>query len=428
MALRYLALLATLLLALPTSAQRDETYPFLPGYVVLASGDTLRGEVQDRIDMEHARGVHFRQEPTAEVRRYTPAQLRGYEYGSGRRYVSRTVVPRGGPPGLSRRPPTSSDAETDPLPTPYFLQVLVDGELDLYVLHLQAGDERYWIGGPEGTPAPLYVEERVQVTETDGRTRVVTDRQYVRALARAFAACPEQQRRADRVGYKRSSLIRAVVRYNECVGAPAVVASSESLRRRRALALHLALRGGLGLATLSRGGLSGDSRAAPYIGALAELEIRNLPERVSIVAELALQKKGTTEGEIVAPLLGRHYDRWIADVSLGAQYLLPRGPRPYLGTGFSIGYLLGDKERYRPIFTSYYPPDWEGGFYAELGVAPALRGLPNLTLALRGEHTWVGGGPLGWLQPTESISPFSNRELRPLARNSSFSLVVGLGL
>lgn len=71
---------------------------YLPGYVVLADGDTLVGHVTDRKETltgtELLEKVRFRPDNGGRKRRYRPQQLRSYQAGE-RTYESFSIQPRG---------------------------------------------------------------------------------------------------------------------------------------------------------------------------------------------------------------------------------------------------------------------------------------------------------------------------------------------
>lgn len=73
---------------------------FEPGYVVLVSGDTLRGEVALEADLLATRRAVFRG-AEAEVVTFSPAELLGYGFDSGRQFQRYELAPG---PGLELEP------------------------------------------------------------------------------------------------------------------------------------------------------------------------------------------------------------------------------------------------------------------------------------------------------------------------------------
>jgi len=415
-------LLAFLLSVSPALAQPSA--PFLPGYVVTAEGDTLRGEVQDRIDLENTLSVRFRRGPGAEAVTYGPREAEGFGFDVGRRFESHLLTP--------------DIVQAAPL-QPLFLQVLVEGEVSLYgfsfvpeaVLERALEDvhpedryrrERFAVGFPDGTVTGLFLARR-----SDGRDRIATveNRHYLRVLSEAFAPCA-----ADlglrRVRYARRDLVRAVTAYNECVGAPVEVASAEALRQRRDdVRVHGALRGGVGLAALSSAQGRNDARAVPYLGALMDVEIAALPGRTSLTAELSYRRTGGGEGPALFPFEPRHFDRHVLSLSLGPRVTLP-GPvaSPYGSAGVTVGRLLDQDEHYVVqtgviTYTVYRPFTWDSGLFAEAGVGVAYGGPGTLTVGLRGERTRLSYAPLP--RAEDSAHRETGRH-----QNAALHLVVGV--
>ena len=197
--------LSLVLFAAPARAQ--EAVPFVPGYLVTAEGDTLRGEAQELIDLAAAREVVFRAGPDAPVQTYTPATALAYGDAAGRRYVARAV-----------------QAEFEGPEAGYFLQVLVDGRLDLLRLAVGPDDDRFFVQDEGGEPVGLYVtrdrryETQRAESNTQGGLYDEVNPRYRPTLARAFYGCPEMQAEAADLKLRQRDLVRAVVAFTECVG------------------------------------------------------------------------------------------------------------------------------------------------------------------------------------------------------------------
>jgi hypothetical protein len=384
--MRTLALPLLLLSALPplaTATSAQGAAPFAPGYVVSAEGDTLRGEVQASIDLTAAREVVFRPGPDVDPQTFTPETALGYGDGDGRRYVARTVAP-----------------EFEGEEAGYFLQVLVDGRLDLFRLAVGPDDDRYFVQGEGAEPVGLYVT-RDLVYSTQGRgagrrgTYEAVQRPYRTSLARAFYGCPEAQAETVDLDLRQRDLVRAVVAFNECVGAPATVATAQATRERDELAWSVTPRLGAGAVYVSDDGPNGwraTPQSAPYVGALVEATLLDLPGRTSISIEGSLQQKGRTPEGFVFPnaprvlpedVLGTTY----ATVAYGFRYAHTPWPvAPYVGLGFLNGFILDAPEPSGNVFFRVEPPTTEAGVWAEVGAEVPLAGGP-LTLGLRAERT-----------------------------------------
>lgn len=89
----------------------------LPGYIVRVSGDTLRGLLQEQTMDEAARTVLFRPAGETGYHRYTPAEVRAYQFDGG---------------DLERAITYSDTREEQPVVRSGFAKLLVAGEYDLY--------------------------------------------------------------------------------------------------------------------------------------------------------------------------------------------------------------------------------------------------------------------------------------------------------
>ncbi len=94
---------------------------FRPGYVVTNAGDTLRGEIDYRGNILMGRQCTFRAGRGTDEVRYSPAELVAYHFDEGRYFQSRRV-----------------DGERL-----VFLEVLVQGELDVYYYKGKSGEHYY---------------------------------------------------------------------------------------------------------------------------------------------------------------------------------------------------------------------------------------------------------------------------------------------
>lgn len=85
---------------------------FRPGRIVLNQGDTIKGELLVQGEFSLSKSCTFRTNQKAPQVVYHPFQIKGYQFNSGRRYVS-TVLPESG--------------------DSVFLRFVLDGVIDLYM-------------------------------------------------------------------------------------------------------------------------------------------------------------------------------------------------------------------------------------------------------------------------------------------------------
>ena len=137
-------LFLTLLLGLGATAARAQA-DFRPGYVVLPSGDTLRGEVDYRGALRNSLLCKFRPTAGATVQLLQPKALRAFGYRGGDAYrTALTPLPDSGQIPLQPR-----------VPRPFFLQVLVDGPAVLYARRDETDHNHYYLQQETAVTQPV---------------------------------------------------------------------------------------------------------------------------------------------------------------------------------------------------------------------------------------------------------------------------------
>lgn len=190
-----------LLFSLPILAQRD----FRPGFVVNASGDTLRGLVNFRESRSQNQRCFFKPAPTASVREYTPETALGYGFTDDRIYEAVT---------LPRDSVTSGRR--------VFAWVLVRGKADLLAVgplfYARKDGELHALNR---SWKEVYVGNRWFKAE---------DREYERLLtAYLMADCPSiRLAGGGGVSYNVHALVRLFEIYNRCTNS--AVALHESAK------------------------------------------------------------------------------------------------------------------------------------------------------------------------------------------------------
>jgi len=386
---------------LPARAQGE--LRFAAGYVVVA-GDTLRGEVQERSDLQDTRDVVFRA-ASGERTVYTPAEVEGFGLDSGRHFRRHTVAP------LPEHPEE-----------PLFLRVLVDGPMTLYTfvdaasvptgtaLTARSSPVRFAVEDQAGTLRPLY---RLWVPAQEGRrTGLAEDPHYRRHLAIALAPCPEVQARAEHVTYEERALVRIVSAFNECAGGAFTVAPAAARRQRGVLRVHSPMvRVGYGTSELSSHYRDGtESQGSPFVAASIDVQALVLSPRISFPVELAYRQVRAEDPAAIRPFRA---EEWIASsfgAGLGVRYrhTLPAAT-PYVAGGATLAYSFGEKAGPRrfyqtegntvQIWNANIPAVHAGG-YVEFGAERALGARRGVSAALRVERAgletiWPGAALTG---------------------------------
>ena len=119
---RHLLILLCAFLIKPVMAQQD----FRPGYVILNSGDTLKGEIDYRADYFMGLICTFRENTNAPKRKFTADSIMAYRFTNSKYFVSENIKTEG-----------SNENKR------VFLEYLIKGALSVYYLRDDNGDHYY---------------------------------------------------------------------------------------------------------------------------------------------------------------------------------------------------------------------------------------------------------------------------------------------
>ncbi|SNR41194.1 porin family protein [Hymenobacter mucosus] len=327
---------ALLLMSVPALPQTN----FKPGYVLPLSGDTLRGQVDSRGERRNATVCRFRPSSDAAVTEYTPAQLRGYGFTSGREYQSQTL-------------PTAGKTQV-------FVQALVVGKTSLYRYADQDDTEFYYAQAAPGTALLPLVQSDTTVVEynqqthaeTKTRTRVYPFRNVLWTI---MADCPAVQTTLTRTELAESQLVKVFSAYNVCKGGEQRVTQRPKTRLRFAV-----LGGGYQADVDFNGNIEKElhSSMRPSYGIGIQLHPGSFNQHLSIVAQAIYVEQEYSAAYTGTGSLGSGYERTLqvnlssVRVPLLLRYSLTRGPvRPYIQGGgvFAVHTKHEGQE------TDYYP-------------------------------------------------------------------------
>lgn len=110
-----LLLILLLLSVLSLKGQKD----FRPGYIINISGDTLVGEIDYRGELKMGLKCIFREKGN-EIKEYSPSEILGYRFKNSKYYITKEIGEK-----------------------QYFLEYLINGEVDVYYLRNEEGDHYY---------------------------------------------------------------------------------------------------------------------------------------------------------------------------------------------------------------------------------------------------------------------------------------------
>jgi hypothetical protein len=363
-------LLASLGLAL--AAPQAQAQVFRPGWVLLAQGDTLRGEVEDNAWEEAPTRVRFRAAAGADIKTYAVPELRAFRLREGRFFRRETLpLDRGAQKQLSY---LTTWLTRRPQPETFLAEVLVDGPASL--LRTAVADVQHYYVRRAGQPV-LELAERYYFQEQNGRQTIADGNNYKGELLTYFGDCPAAVQAIGR--FEMSALVAVVQAYNrQCATPPRA-----GIEYRQAS--HHRLIGEVVLGLVAGGRYTAcQLQAAPASATLAGLDVgggfrpiggvfvdimapgrhlalhfTGLLTRVGRRQELATLSPG-----LVAQL---NNQVTLLEVRLGGRYFWSstrRGQRFFVGSGLSLPAPLGSSES--TLF--YYDTS---GKFLEIAYVPA---------------------------------------------------------
>ena len=201
------ALLSLLLLLLSARTARSQV--FEAGYVVLMTGDTLRGEVQNEF-WEEPPTTFFLRTGAAQATSIPAEQVRSVYVSSGR-LLRREVLP------IDRLAQVRTAQLTRGIPRKQrpeqiLADVWVDGAASLLGVTLDG--VKHFFTRREQQPY-LEMAERQHLVERNGQLFAADANDYHNQLARYFADCPAAVAAAEKASFTGPGLTRVVQSYNQ---------------------------------------------------------------------------------------------------------------------------------------------------------------------------------------------------------------------
>ncbi|MCU0459248.1 MAG: hypothetical protein MUE37_09215 [Bacteroidales bacterium] len=347
---------------------------FKKGYIITVEGDTLHGLVDLRGDRYNSANCTFTEGPVAEAVTFEPGSLLGYGFEDGRRYLSKSV-----------------DSESGY--QLFFMEVLLDGILDLFYYRSADNDSYYFVETAKGEFLGLTEKQRM-VSDPELGKGIIRTKYYVGTLRYAMSDAPELSPDIERLSLKQNELVKLIQRYHEivCTGEPCIkfIKSYQAVRLRFApfvnwQAEFLKIKGQTMFA-----GLDYSPTYYPSAGFSMEISNPGINERLSVSTDISLGRRyfygfGITEYNTTKNYLEAHLNHTVLKGVIRMTYAWPSGRfRPLFSGGFSLQKnIVSDQrmevDRVTPglivpetIYTGNWSEPWFG-FNAGAGFKTAFR-------------------------------------------------------
>lgn len=199
-----------LFLLLLGAATRAQAQVFRPGQLVLAKGDTLRGEIEDNAWDESPPELRLRADD-GQVTTYPAAAIQSFRLEAGQ-YFRRETVP------LDRAARTRTDDLVEglhphQLPESLLLEVVVDGPGQLFYTSV-ADVPHYFVRRPNQPFTELAARRYLRRT-TDGVLAIADGNNYRVQLQQVFGDCPNAGQLLPRTAFTMRDLAAVVQAYNQ---------------------------------------------------------------------------------------------------------------------------------------------------------------------------------------------------------------------
>ncbi|MFT6866297.1 MAG: hypothetical protein ACJA08_001128 [Cyclobacteriaceae bacterium] len=168
---------------------------FREGFVILQSGDTIKGLLDYKGNLANAKKCIFRESIESQNQVYTPDNLRAYRFTDGKYYLSKSLP--------------SPDSNTL-----LFLEYLINGVVDVYYYRNDIG-EHYLIEDEEGNLIELRDTQRDRIV--NGKSYQYSSKEYVGILKVVFNKSMGIMNKVDQIELRHKSLIKITNEYHDAV-------------------------------------------------------------------------------------------------------------------------------------------------------------------------------------------------------------------
>ena len=358
----------------------------LPGYIITNQGDTVDGFITVKGDRRLAKICNFSTTQNGLYRDFSPDELQGYRFQSGKFYVSRELQ-------ISERA------------TKYFLEYLINGKANIY--YLRTTEDLYFIERSKGRIVELNGKEKT-IQTPDGT--FIKNSEYKGLLIAELSDWKDAPNEVQKSSLTHASLIDLAQKYhkNTCTDSNCIIYE----RKINKLKLRYGMTVGVSAFTVMFGGKLGTSPAPGFqLGVKLEL-LNSTYSRNRLIYQIDVQlfhvnrttlyasedypfsekvlyeghsyyltskDKSSTPG-IVDYVRNLDIDLklYTLKVPLAINYYLMEGrTRPYIGAGISTEMILGQNKDFDyPFYSSIYNhslPWFYIGVIAKTGVNYKLK-------------------------------------------------------
>lgn len=192
-------LLYLLLASLKSYCQSE----FVPGYLINNYGDSIYGYVDNRGDARNASVCIFKETLNKDAIQFSPLDLKSYRQIGKKYFVSKEIQ-------------VNTDDQSVDQKKNLFLEMLVEGIINLFFYKDESGESHYYIEDEEGLFLELTNEEKEIFLEDKGYYKMQTN-SYIGLLKAFMKDGMELSDKIEKVSLGHNSLIEIAVDYHNLV-------------------------------------------------------------------------------------------------------------------------------------------------------------------------------------------------------------------
>jgi len=186
---------------------------FLTGHFINIAGDTIHGEIDYRNWDKNPNKITFRNLETQQITELSPHEIQSFSVSDEIYLSARVETEKIGNSQFEQSPSIETIIET------VFLQTFISGEKSLFLYKNEDSRENFYIK-ENGEFYLLKYKKYNKVQTVNGATRSYTaeNKFFLGQLGAYLNECSDIQKDINITQYKKESLSRLIVKYNECTG------------------------------------------------------------------------------------------------------------------------------------------------------------------------------------------------------------------